>query len=45
MLVDCVRNPALADVQKVLWFVIILALHWIGALVYFFVARGKRSAA
>jgi hypothetical protein len=45
MLVDCVRNPALQDVQKILWFLIILCLHLLGALVYFFCARGKTGAA
>jgi hypothetical protein len=44
MLVDCVRNPALPDVQKVLWFLIIFFLHLLGALVYYFCARGKRGA-
>jgi Phospholipase_D-nuclease N-terminal len=45
MLVDCVRNPALPDVQKILWALIIFFLHLIGALLYFFLARGNRGAA
>jgi hypothetical protein len=41
MLIDCIKNPALRDTQKIVWVLIILFLHLIGALLYYILARTK----
>jgi len=43
MLVDCVMNKRLSDMQKALWVVLIIFTHIIGALIYFFVGRSGQS--
>jgi len=45
MLIDCVKNPALSDTQKIIWVLIILFSHLLGALIYYFVGRGRSGAA
>jgi hypothetical protein len=42
MLVDCALNPSLTGTDKVVWVLVILFLHFVGALIYFLVGR-KRS--
>jgi uncharacterized RDD family membrane protein YckC len=44
MLVDCATNRSLEGAQKIVWILVILFLHLLGALIYFFVGRGSRSA-
>ncbi|HEV2662865.1 MAG TPA: PLDc N-terminal domain-containing protein [Ktedonobacteraceae bacterium] len=39
MVVDCIMNKTLSDMQKALWATLIFFTHFIGALIYFFVAR------
>ncbi|MDQ2886456.1 MAG: PLDc N-terminal domain-containing protein [Chloroflexota bacterium] len=39
MVVDCIMNKRLSDMQKALWVVLILFTHFIGSLIYFFVGR------
>ncbi|HLZ60832.1 MAG TPA: PLD nuclease N-terminal domain-containing protein, partial [Ktedonosporobacter sp.] len=41
MLVDCLINQRLKGGAKVGWFLLIFFLHWFGALIYFFVGRGR----
>ena len=41
MLVDCLTNPALDSVEKLIWVAVIFFLHLVGALVYFFVAKNR----
>jgi hypothetical protein len=41
MLVDCLKNPRLQGTEKLIWVLVIIFLHWIGALVYYFVGRTK----
>jgi hypothetical protein len=41
MLVDCVTNASIAGPEKVVWLLIILFTHFIGALIYFFVRRSR----
>jgi hypothetical protein len=43
MLVDCLKNRALRDTEKLIWVLVIVLLNWLGAVVYFFVARSKRA--
>jgi len=42
MIIDCVtREPAEGN-ERLIWIIIIVFAHWIGALIYFFVRRPKR---
>ena len=44
MLVHAVTNNALSDGEKIAFVLIILFLHFLGALIYFFVGRPRKSA-
>ncbi len=44
MIVDCVRNSQIRGGAKVLWLLVIIFTHWIGALIYFFVGRMRSRA-
>ena len=44
MLIDCILNPALVGVQKIIWVLVVLLLPFLGSLLYFFLARGSRTA-
>ena len=44
MLVDCLINQRLKGGAKAGWFLLIFFLHWFGALIYFFVGRGRRQS-
>jgi hypothetical protein len=44
MLIDALRNKALSDTEKLVWVLVIVFLHFLGALIYFFVARSKPAA-
>jgi Phospholipase_D-nuclease N-terminal len=41
MIIDCATNAALDGTQKIVWLLVILFLHFIGALIYFIVGRGS----
>jgi len=43
MLVDCAMNPRLSDTEKIVWVLIVLFTHLVGAVVYYFVARPKKG--
>lgn len=43
MLVDCVQNPRLNSTQKIVWTLIIVFTHWVGALVYYFAREWYRK--
>ena len=45
MLIDCAMNPALDGTQKIIWILVILFLHFIGALIYMLAGRRKTSPA
>lgn len=45
MLIHAITNRGLTDGEKIAWVLIILFLHFLGALIYFFVGRPKGSAA
>lgn len=42
MLIDCLTSNRPSG-EKVLWFLVIFFLHLLGAIIYFFVARGDRG--
>ena len=42
MLVDALLNEPSTN-EKILWFLVIFFLHFLGALIYFFVRRSKRG--
>ena len=42
MLVDALTNETRTD-EKILWFLVIFLLHFVGALIYFVVRRSGRS--
>ena len=39
MLVDAITNKTLADTDKLVWVLVVVFLHFIGALLYFFIVR------
>jgi Phospholipase_D-nuclease N-terminal len=45
MLVDCRYNKYLNGTQKVLWFLLILFTHIIGAILYALLGRSNKKAA
>jgi len=45
MLIHAVTNKGLGDGEKVGWVLVIFFLHFVGALIYFFVGRPKGTAA
>jgi hypothetical protein len=44
MIVDCATNEPSEGNEKLIWIVIILFAHVIGALIYYFVRRPQRQA-
>ena len=45
MLVHAITNHGLTDIEKLIWVIVILFTHFIGAVIYFFVGRPKRRTA
>jgi hypothetical protein len=45
MLVDCAKHESSTGNGKVVWILIIIFTHWIGALIYYVARRGPRRAA
>ncbi|MDB6020130.1 MAG: hypothetical protein JWR19_4619 [Pedosphaera sp.] len=43
MLVDCIKNDRLSSNEKIIWVLVILFLHALGALIYFLVGRNKMA--
>ena len=41
MLIHAIKNKGLTDTEKLIWVLVILFLHVLGALIYFFVGRPK----
>ena len=44
MLIHAITNKGLGDGEKVAWVLVVLFLHFIGALIYFFVGRPRNPA-
>jgi hypothetical protein len=45
MLIHAVTNKGLGDGEKIAWVLVIFFLHFLGALIYFFIGRPKGRAA
>ncbi len=43
MLVDCATKEPSAGNDKVVWILVIIFTHWIGALIYYLVRRPQRK--
>ena len=43
MIVDCATKEPSQGNDKIMWILIIIFTHWIGALIYFFVRRPQRK--
>ncbi|MGE5734643.1 MAG: PLDc N-terminal domain-containing protein [Acidobacteriota bacterium] len=41
MLVHAITNKGLSDTERIIWVIVIIFVHFLGALIYFFVARPK----
>jgi len=44
MLVHAITNKQLSDTDRIIWVLVVLFLHLLGALIYFFVGRTRQSA-
>jgi hypothetical protein len=44
MLIECIMNKALTSTEKLIWVLVIIFLNGLGALLYFFIGRGKGVA-
>ena len=44
MLVHAITNRGLSDVEKLIWVIVMIFTHFLGALIYFFVGRPKKNA-
>ena len=45
MLIHAITNKGLSDGEKIVWVLVVLFLHFLGALIYFFVAKPRGAAA
>jgi len=43
MLISAVQNKGLTDGEKIAWVLVIVLLHLMGAIIYFFVGHPKRK--
>jgi hypothetical protein len=43
MLISAVQNKGLSEGEKIAWVLVIVFVHWLGALLYFFVGHSKRK--
>ena len=43
MLISAVQNPGLTEGEKIAWVLVIVFLHWLGALLYFLLGHPKRK--
>ena len=41
MLIDCITNAAITGTEKIVWLLVIIFTHILGAILYFVLARGK----
>ncbi len=44
MLVHAISNNALSDMEKLIWVMVMIFTHFLGAAIYFFVRRPKQRA-
>ena len=43
MIIDAIQNKGLTDSEKIAWVLVVIFLHCLGALLYFFIGHPKRS--
>jgi hypothetical protein len=43
MLISAIQNKGLTDGEKIAWVLVVALLHFLGALIYFFVGHPKRK--
>ncbi len=43
MLISAVQNKGLTESEKIAWVLVVALLHFLGALIYFFVGHPKRK--
>jgi hypothetical protein len=41
MLIHAITNKGLSDIEKLVWVLVIIFLHFLGGLIYFFVGKPK----
>jgi hypothetical protein len=41
MLIDAIKNPGLSGTERIVWVLVIVFLHFLGALIYFFAGRSR----
>ena len=41
MLIDCLMNPRLQGTEKIVWVLLVLFLHLLGAVIYFAIGRQR----
>ena len=41
MLIDAIKNPGLSSTERIVWVLVIIFLHFLGALIYFFAGRSR----
>jgi predicted transporter len=44
MLVDCIKNDRLSSNERIVWVLVIIFLHALGALIYYLVGRDRAGA-
>jgi cytochrome c oxidase assembly factor CtaG len=44
MLVDCIKNERLDSTQRIVWVLVIVFLHALGALIYYLAGRDRAGA-
>ena len=44
MLISAIQNRGLGDTEKIVWVLVVVLLHCLGALLYFFVGHPKRNS-
>jgi len=43
MLISAIQNNGLAEGEKIAWVLVIVFLHWLGAILYYFIGHPKRN--
>ena len=43
MLIDAIGSKRLTGTEKIVWVLVIIFLHFLGALIYYLVGRGRRA--
>ena len=45
MLIHAITNKGIDSIEKLIWVIVILCLHFLGGLIYFFIGRPKAAGA